>query len=155
MVRTQLDEVDLQILRLLQENGRVTNADVSRQIGLSPPSILQRIRKLEKTGVIERYQAILGRRAMGYGLMVIAHVSLKLHQDKPLDGFVAAVKNVPEVVECLNISGEYDFMLRILVSDMAAYEVLVREKLSAIPEVGRIQSSFVLGIGKEDRGLPV
>jgi Lrp/AsnC family leucine-responsive transcriptional regulator len=154
-LKANLDEVDVEILRLLQENGRMTNADVSRQIGLSPPSILQRIRKLEKSGVIERYQAILGRRELGYSLMVIAHVSLKLHQDKPLDGFVEAVCQVPEVVECLNVSGEFDFMLRILVSDMDAYESLIRERLSAIPEVGRIQSSFVLGIGKENRGVPV
>ena len=153
--REKLDEVDLKLLTLLQDDGRMTNADLARKVGLSPPSVLQRVRKLEDSGLVSKYTAILDADKMGYSLRVMAMVSLSLHQEKPIEGFQKAVKEIPEVLEVLHVSGDFDFLLKIFVRDMADYERLVREQLSAIPGVGKIQSSFVLGVNKDTTSLPL
>ncbi len=147
-VRGKLDETDIAILRLLQSDGRITNADLARKVQLSPPSILQRVRKLEEAGLVDRYVAILSAPRLGYHITVYAQVSLQLHQDKPIEAFRQAITTIPEVLECYHVSGEFDFLLKILVEDMNAYEALVREKLSTIKGVGKIQSCFVLGTSK-------
>ncbi len=154
-MRDKLDHVDSKILRLLQEDGRVTNADLAREIGLSPPSMLQRVRKLEQAGYVRQYTAILDHEALGYTIVVMAMISLALHQEKPIEKFQAAVLNIPEVLECLHVSGEHDFMLKIVAKDMHDYERIVREQLSTIKGVGRIQSNFVLGINKDTCSLPI
>lgn len=153
--RERLDDVDLKLLSLLQAQGRITNADLSRKVGLSPPSVLQRVRRLEESGLISRYTAILDPEALGYQLRVVAMVSLSLHQEQPIEGFRKAVMDVPEVLECLHVSGDFDFLLQIVVRDMAHYEKLVRERLSTISGVGKIQSSFVLGVTKDTTALPL
>ncbi len=153
--RDRLDEVDLEILRLLQRDGRITNADLARHVKLSPPSVLQRVRKLEQSGIISAYTAVLDSQLMGYQLLVVAMVSLALHQEQPIEGFRKAVADIPEVLECLHVSGDFDFLLKIVVKDMAAYERLVRESLSTIQGVGKIQSSFVLAVNKDTTALPV
>ena len=146
--KERLDQTDIEILRLLQEDGRITNADLARQVQLSPPSILQRVRKLEETGLIDKYVAILSARQLGYHITVFAQVSLQLHQEQPIEQFRTSILTIPEVMECYHVSGEFDFLLKILVEDMEAYEVLVREKLSTIKGVGKIQSCFVLATAK-------
>ena len=154
-MRDSFDEVDLSILRLLQANGRITNADLARRVGLSPPSVLQRVRKLEDQKLITGYTALLNREAMGFGLVVIAMVSLALHQEQAIDRFRKAAKSMPEVLECLHVSGDFDFLLKIVVKDMKAYEKFIREKLSAIKGVGKIQSCFVLAENKQTTELPI
>ena len=151
----RLDTVDLQLLKLLQEDGRITNADLARRVKLSPPSVLQRVRKLEESGLVSRYTAILDADKLGYRLCVMAMVSLALHQEKPIEGFRKAVVEIPEVVEVMHVSGDFDYLLKIIIRDMADYERLVREKISAIPGVGRIQSSFVLAVNKNSTALPI
>lgn len=146
--RQKLDDTDIEILRLLQKDGRITNADLARQVQLSPPSILQRVRKLEEGGFVDKYVALLSAAELGYLITVFAQVSLSLHQEQPIEQFRAAVLDIPEVMEVYHVSGEFDFLLKILVEDMSAYEVLVREKLSTIKGVGKIQSCFVLGTSK-------
>ncbi len=146
--RQKLDDTDIEILRLLQKDGRITNADLARQVQLSPPSILQRVRKLEEGGFVDKYVALLSASELGYLITVFAQVSLSLHQEQPIEQFRAAVLDIPEVMEVYHVSGEFDFLLKILVEDMNAYEVLVREKLSTIKGVGKIQSCFVLGTSK-------
>lgn len=154
-MKPTLDEKDLQILRLLQEDGRITNADLAKQIGLSPPSALQRVRRLEQSGFIDRYTAVLDPDLLGYGITVWAMISLTLHQDQPIEKFREGVLSIPEVVECYNISGEYDFLLKILVADIHAYEKLMREELSRIEGIRNLHSSFVLGVTKQTTSVPI
>lgn len=151
----QLGDVDLEILRLLQEDGRITNAELARRVGLSPPSVLQRVRKLEEKRLVRGYTALLDHKALGFNLVVMAMVSLALHQEQPIQRFRNAVTKFPEVLECMHVSGDFDFLLKIVVTDMAAYEVFVREQLSAIKGVGKIQSCFVLAMNKDTTALPI
>ncbi len=150
-----LDEIDVQILRTLQTDGRITNADLAEKVGLSPPSTLQRVRRLEKAGLIRGYAALLDPDRLGFKVTVFASVRLELHQDQPVERFRREVMSIPEVLECYNVSGEADFLLKIIVADIKAYEALVREKLSRIRGIGQIQSSFVLATTKHTTRLPV
>lgn len=154
-MKVRLDDIDYHILRLLQSNGRMTNADLAREVKLSPPSVLQRVRKLEEAGIIRGYVAMLDRECLGYHLNIYVLVGLAMHQEKPIDRFRHAMMGIDEVVECSHISGEFDFLLRIVVPDMRAYEALVREKLSRVECVSRIQSCFVLATTKDDHCLPI
>ena len=150
-----LDEVDTQLLNLLQEDGRITNAELAKRVGLSPPSVLQRVRALEQNGFIVGYTALLDPMKMGYNITVFASVSLSLHQDMSIERFRKAIQDIPEVQECYNVSGEYDFLLKILVVDMHAYELVVREKISRIRGIRQINSSFVFGVTKHTTAIPI
>jgi Lrp/AsnC family leucine-responsive transcriptional regulator len=154
-IRTRLDEVDAQILRILQRDGRTTNAELARRVGLSPPSVLQRVRKLEECGLIKGYMALIDQEKVGFKLQVIAMVSLALHQEQPIERFRQEVAEIEEVLECLHVSGDFDFLLKVVVPDMSSYEKLVREKLSSINGVGKIQSCFVLAVNKQTTRLPI
>ncbi len=154
-MKATLDEKDIQILKILQDDGRITNADLAKQIELSPPSALQRVRRLERAGFIRGYTALLDPEALGYGITVWAMMSLTLHQDQPIEKFREGIQQIPEVVECYNVSGEYDFLLKILVADIHAYERLMREKLSRIEGIRNLHSSFVLGVTKHTTHVPV
>lgn len=154
-VKSFLDETDAKILQLLQENGRITNADLAKAIQLSPPSALQRVRRLERAGYIKGYTALLDPEKLGYSITVWAMMSLTLHQDQPIETFRNRVMEIPEVVECYNVSGEFDFLLKVLVADIRAYESLMRETLSRIEGVRQLQSSFVLGVTKQTTHIPL
>lgn len=154
-MRDRFDEVDLHILRLLQDDGRMTNADLARTVGLSPPSVLQRVRKLEDLGVIRGYSTLLDQEKLGFGLTVFAQISLALHQEAPIERFRRAIQDIDEVLECYHVSGEFDFLLKIVVEDMKAYEALVRDKLSKIKGLGKIQSCFALATNKQVHRLPL
>lgn len=133
----------------------MTNADLARRIGLSPPSMLQRVRKLEEAGYIKQYVALLDAEKLGYPITVIAMVNLSLHQDSAIEQFRASIQEIPEVIECLHISGEHDFLLRIVAKSMHDYERLVSEHISKIKAVGRINSSFVLAENKRSATIPL
>lgn len=154
-MKTYLDDTDLDILRLLQLDGRMSNAELAKRIGLSPASTFQRVRNLESGGFIRRYVALLDHEKVGKRLTVLAMVELSLHQDQPIERFRRAVLQIPEVLECYNVSGEFDFVLKIVVPDMRSYEALVREKLSAIKGVGKVTSSFVLSTTKHTTAVPI
>lgn len=149
------DGIDQQILLLLMEDGRMTHTEIGKRIGLSPPSVLQRIKQMEASGAILGYKVVVSPEKLGFKLNVLTFISLELHQDQPIERFRESVAKIPEVLACFHISGDYDFLLRIIVKDMKGYEQLVREKLSRIRGVAKIQSSFVLGIAKEDSKLPI
>jgi len=153
-VKEKLDKSDRQILKLMQEDGRVSNADLARKVGLSPPSMLQRVRKLEKGGYIKGYFTQVDAEKMGFSLVVIAMISLSMHQDQPIDQFISGIAEVPEVLECYHVSGDFDFMLKIVAKDMHDYERILRERLASIKAVGKIHSCFVLSISKETNILP-
>ncbi|HTQ11212.1 MAG TPA: Lrp/AsnC family transcriptional regulator [Fimbriimonadaceae bacterium] len=150
-----MDEVDIQILRLLQQDGRITNADLSKRVDLSPPSVLQRVRALEKAGFIRGYTAILDPDRLGLKIMAFAQISLSLHQDMPIERFRRSIQDIDEVLECYHVSGEYDFLLKIVVKDMRAYEALIREKISRIRGIRQINSSFVFGVPKHSAAIPI
>ena len=150
----KLDEKDIQILAALQADGRIPNVDLAKKIELSPPSTLDRIRRLENLGIIRKYSAVLDSDKLGFKLMALTFISLSLHQEQPIERFRTAVKDMPEVLECLHISGEFDFLLKIVVKDMKAYELYVREKLTKIKGIAKIQTSFVLGVTKDTSELP-
>lgn len=154
-MRSFLDDIDEKILQILQENGRITNADLAKRIELSPPSALQRVRRLERAGYIVGYTALLDPEKLGYPITVWAMMSLTLHQDQPVEKFRESVMLIPEVVECYNVSGEFDFLMKILVADIGAYEALMREKLSRLEGVRQLKSSFVLGVTKHTTHIPI
>ncbi len=149
-----LDETDIRLLAILQTDGRITNADLAKRVGLSPPSVLQRVRALERAGLVKAYVALLDAEKLGLKTTVLAMISLSMHQDQPIERFRKAVMEIDEVVECYHVSGEYDFLLKILVKDIKGYELLIREKLSKIRGIHQIRSSFVLGTNKHTTKVP-
>jgi Lrp/AsnC family leucine-responsive transcriptional regulator len=140
----KLDNTDISILRVLQQNGRISNADLAERIGLSPSSCSRRLDILEKAGVISGYYAQISHKALDYKMMVIVHISLSGQFAKTLSEFEAAVKRVPNVLVCYLMSGEYDYILRIACKDLEDYERIHRDWLSALPHVVKIVSSFAL-----------
>ena len=140
----QLDAIDLSILRALQSDGRISNATLAEKVGLSPSACSRRLDILEKTGVIRGYHARISNVALGHSVTVIVHMSLSGQSETILSEFEAAVKRCPNVLVCYLMSGEYDYLLRIAAKDLADYERIHKEWLSAMPYVVRINSSFAL-----------
>jgi len=139
-----LDTIDLAILRALQANARITNAELAERIGLSPSACSRRLDILERSGVIGGYHARLSHKALDYKMIAIVHISLSGQFAKTLAEFEAAVKLCPNVLVCYLMSGEYDYILRIAAKDLADYERIHRDWLSALPHVVKINSSFAL-----------
>ena len=143
-----LDEVDAQLLSLLQSDGRITNAELAKRVNLSPPSVLQRVRALEKAGLIKTYTAILDADRLGLKITALTSINLSLHQDQPIERFRKAILDLPEVLECYHVSGDFDFLLKVIVRDMRSYESFIREKLSKIKGVNQVKTNVVLGTNK-------
>lgn len=141
---SDLDKMDVSILRALQQNGRMSNADLAAKVGLSPSACSRRLDHLEKSGIISGYHARLSNAALDYKMMVIVHISLSGQFAKTLAEFEAAVKKCPNVLVCYLMSGEYDYILRVAAKDLADYERIHRDWLSALPHVVKINSSFAL-----------
>ena len=154
-LKTHLDETDVQLLNLLQNDGRITNADLAKKVGLSPPSVLQRVRALEKAGLIRNYVALLEPERLGLRITALVMISLSLHQEQPIERFRRSIQEIPEIVECYHVSGDFDFLLKVLVRDMRAYEVFLREKLSKIKGIGKITTNFVLATNKQVTQIPL
>src|ERR1700721_659208 len=136
-MKTHLDEVDVQILSLLQKDGRMTNADLAKAVGLSPPSVLQRVRALGKAVLTRGYVALLGAERLGLRITAWVEITLDLHQDQPIERFRRSVQEIPEILECYNVSGDFDFLLKVIVRDMRSYESFIREKLAKIKGVNQ------------------
>ncbi len=154
-MKTHLDEKDVQILSLLQADGRMTNADLAKKVNLSPPSALQRVRALEKAGLIKGYVALLDPDRLGLKLTAIVMVRLSLHQERPIEQFRKSIHDIPEILECYHVSGEFDFLLKIVVKDIRAYEQLIREKITKIKGLQQLNTSFVMGIPKQTTAIPL
>jgi DNA-binding Lrp family transcriptional regulator len=148
-----LDEKDLAILRLLQENARITIKEISAKIHLSTTPVHERIKRMEDSGVIKQYATLVDHTKVKKGLMVICYVSLKQHSKNAGDKFIKTIRELNEVIECYNISGEFDFMLKVVCEDMNAYYDFHVNKLSQIENMGHVQSVFVMGIIKETHQL--
>lgn len=141
---TELDTIDLAMMRILQQEGRISNADLAARIGLSQSACSRRLANLENSGTISGYHARLSNKALDYKMMAIVHISLSGQFAKTLAEFEAAVKRCPNVLVCYLMSGEYDYILRVAAKDLADYERIHRDWLSALPHVVKINSSFAL-----------
>lgn len=157
--KPQLDKLDRSILRSLQANGRETYELIGEQVGLSPSAVLRRVKRLEENGVIDRYVALVKPQAVGLGLSAYLNVQLEKatenHKRNPMDLFRAAVQTWPEVVECAALSGDMDYLLRVVVTDMAHYSRFVMDTLLKHPSVQDCRTSFVLDHVKATTALPV
>ena len=154
-----LDKLDKAILRALQDNGRETYDVVGEQVGLSPSAVLRRVKRLEESGIIDRYVALVRPESVGLGLTAYINVRLEKHTEhhkrNPMDLFRASVQSWPEVVECVALTGEMDFLLRVVVEDMAHYSRFVMETLLKHPSVQDCKTSFVLDRVKATTAVPL
>lgn len=150
-----LDEIDRMILRILQGEGRISNADLARMINLSPPATHARLRRLEESGCIRRYVALLDPEKLGYDMICFVHVSLQLHQPEQVENFRAAVSEIPEMLECHHVTGDYDYLLKVAIRNRKDLERFVIERLTPIPGVARIQTSLALSEVKSSTALPI
>lgn len=144
-----LDEIDLSILRLLQQNARMTVKELADNVHLSPTPVHERVKRMERSGVIKQYVALLDAAKVGKSLMVICYVSLQQHNKDAGTKFIQAILGMDEVLECLTISGQFDFMLKVVAADMDAYYNFHVNKLSAMDNVANVQSAFVMGVIKQ------
>jgi Lrp/AsnC family transcriptional regulator, leucine-responsive regulatory protein len=148
-----LDEKDLQILRLLQGNARITIREISEEVHLSTTPVHERIRRLEESGIIKEYVTILDPAKVKKGLMVICYVSLRQHSKNAGAKFIKAINDLDEVIECLTISGQFDFMLKVVAESMDKYYDFHVNELSQLENVGNVQSVFVMGVVKQTHRL--
>ncbi len=150
-----LSGIDRKILRALQEDGRMTIQAIADRVGLSASPCLRRIRQMEEAGIITAYSATVDQKAVGLPVSVFISIKLERQRAAELDRFGAAVKSWPEVMECYLMTGQFDFLLRVVCADLGAYEAFLRDKLTQLEGVGSIESSFSLGQVKYSRVLPV
>ncbi len=150
-----LDETDLQILALLQKDASLTNKEISFQLHKSVAAVHERIRRLKQNGVIKRVVAILDRKKINKSLIAFSHVLLNDHTANTLNQFEEQVAKFPEVMECFQMTGTFDFILRIATSDMDAYHDFYRNKLATLPNISTVQSFFVLSETKSDTSYPL
>lgn len=150
-----LDAIDRRILQGLQEDGRLSNVDLAARIGLSPSPCLRRVRALEEAGAIRGYRATLDRESLGLGLTVFVGIKVARHNEEPATAFREAVRGLPQVVSCHLVSGEADFLLQVVVPDLAAYERFLLDTLLRLPWVADIRSNFAIQTVKGDSPLPL
>jgi Lrp/AsnC family leucine-responsive transcriptional regulator len=155
MARHTLDDIDRRILDALQADGRMTAQELAERAGLSPSPCARRVRMLEDAGVIKNYVAVVDQVAVGLPISVFASVKLERQREEELDRFAEAVLRWPEVVDCYLMTGQRDYLMRIVVPDLESYERFLKEKLTRLKGVGSIESSFALGQLKHANALPI
>lgn len=150
-----LDKTDLNILRILQENSRLTTKELAARVNLSPTPVFERLRRLDAGGYIKKYVAVLDAAKLNCGFVVFCSVKLRrLNRDIAAD-FVRVVRDIPEVTECYNISGDYDYLLKIHAPDMRYYQEFILNVLGTIDSLGSLMSTFVMDEVKHDYGIPI
>ena len=151
----KLDAIDRKILALLQEDGRLSLAALAEKVGLSPSPCLRRVRMMEKAGIIARYVAVLNQREIGLPVSVFISIKLESQRDEALTKFGRAIARWPEVLECYLMTGPRDYLLRVVVADLAAYEQFLKTKLTRLDGIASIESSFALEQVKYTNVLPL
>jgi Lrp/AsnC family transcriptional regulator, leucine-responsive regulatory protein len=151
----KLDEVDLRILEILQEDGKITNLDLAKRIGLTPAPTLARVKKLETSGYIKRYAALVDQTKLGMSVTAFVSVILESHKKITSMNFVKAIEAMPEVLECHHIAGDEDFLLKVVASSPADYEMFVLEKLTKVEGIEKVKTIFVLSSSKLETAIPV
>ena len=140
----ELDETDLLLLKILANNSKHTNKELAALVNLSPSPVFERMKRLESSGYIKKYIAILDAEKFNQGFIVFCNIKLKQHDKKIGHQFVADILNIDEVVECYNISGDYDFILKVYARDMKHYQDFVFNKLGSVESIGSAHSTFVM-----------
>lgn len=153
VLSVMLDDKDLAILRILQQNARATVREIAGQVKLSTTPVHERIRRLETQGVIRQYATLLNPNLVNKGLMVICYVSLRQHNKSAGSKFIKSIMDMPEIIACYNISGEFDFMLKVVAENMDDYYHFHVNKLSQAENIGQLQSVFVMGVIKDTHVL--
>ncbi len=144
-----LDTVDIKILELLQQNSNRTTKSIAEELGMTTSPIFERIKKLEKEGYIKGYVAVLDQKKIGLKQTVFMGITLQGHTRSYLEKFVTQINNFPEVIECHRVSGNFDYLLKLVVEDIEAYEHFIISKLTLLPYLGNVQSLITLSTGKE------
>jgi DNA-binding Lrp family transcriptional regulator len=151
----EYDEIDIQILVELQRDSRISNAELARRINLSPPATHARVRRLEESKTINRYVTILDRKKAEYDMLCFIRISLSLHDLDKVTGFHDAVQDIPEVLECHHVTGDYDYLLKVVAHNTEDLEKLVVKKITPIPGVARIHTNLVLKEVKNSTTIPL
>lgn len=153
--RHRLDARDFQIVRALQDDGRLSNLDLAQRVNLSPSPCLRRVRLLEESGVIRGYSADVDPRALGLNVTAFIRITLTRHDRDAVARFESRVRDIDEILDCHLLTGEADYLLRVMVPDLDAYEGFVRNRLHAIPGIASITTSLVYGTVKSSRVFPL
>lgn len=151
----RFDDIDVRILGLLQDNGRMTNVELAERVGLTAPPCLRRVRALEQQGAITGYHAALDPAALGYNLTVFAMVSLKSQAEADLRAFEQMIAEIPEVRECHMLNGEIDFILKIVAPDLQSFQHILTTRLTPAPNVEHVKTSLTIRTSKALPGVPV
>lgn len=155
MPKFSLNKIDLKILSHLQNNARLTNVELSEHIHLSQSPCLRRVRNMESSGIIKRYVALVDQNAVGLPVSVFVNVRLEKQIERALEKFEETVQDWSEVMECYLMTGDFDYLLRVVASDLAAYERFLMDKLTCVPGVASINSSFALKQVTYKTALPI
>jgi DNA-binding Lrp family transcriptional regulator len=150
-----LDEKDLALLQYLQQDARITNTELARRVDLSPPGLQRRIRKLEESGIIERYVTLVNREALGFDMLCFVQVTLQRHEPQANQGFKEAVQSMSEVMECHHITGEYDYLLKVAVRNRKHLEEFLLNSLTPVPGMDKLRTSLVLREVKTTTAVPL
>lgn len=155
MRRARLDKIDRKILKNLQEDGRMTNVDLAKIVGISAPPCLRRVRGLEETGYIKSYHARTNAQMLGYGVTIFAHVKLTSQAETDLVEFEKRISAWEQVRECYMLAGDVDFLLKIVARDWDQYQEFLTHTLTAAPNVTSVKSSLAIRPSKEEAGVPI
>jgi len=150
-----LDDTDKKILTLLQENSKINIKELAVKTGLTQTPVYERIKRLEKTGIIQKYVAVLNKEKVGYHVEVFCQVTLLVHSKELITKFETAINKMEEVIECFHVAGNYDYLLKIIVKDMKNYQNFLKNKLSVLASVRNVQSTFVMTSTKNNSILPL
>ncbi len=150
-----IDTIDLRILGILQNEGRITNAELAGRIGLTAGPAHTRVAKLEAAGFIHRYVALVNREALGLGVTAFVSVIVKEHDRKSSEVFNAAIQAIPQILECHHIAGDEDYLLKVVASNPTDYERVILDEIASIPIVQRVKTIFVLSTTKDETGIPL
>lgn len=148
-----IDNTDMKILRQLQENSNITTKELAQKVNLSPTPVFERVKQLEKKGFIKKYMAVLDTEKLNRGFVVFCNIKLKQHSKTYGQQFMKEIMSIDEITECYNISGEFDFMIKIYVQDMKDYQDFVLNRLGSIESIGSLQSTFVMAETKHTYGI--
>jgi DNA-binding Lrp family transcriptional regulator len=154
-MQINLDKIDLKILKILQENARITNLQLSSEIGLSPAPTLERVKKLEKSKLIEGYYTCVNEDALGIGIKAIIQITLTRQIENAISNFKKEIVKIPEIMECYQVTGNADYVMIVMLKDIRDFEALISQRLSKMEEIGQMQTMVVLSKIKNSKVLPL
>ena len=154
-ISLKLDKIDRKILDILQSNAKITNAQLSKEIGLSPAPTLERVKKLENSGIIKSYHAKLNTDKIGMSVSTFVYATLKGYNKQNIEVFIDAISKIEEIIECHHVTGSGDFVLKVIAQDISSYQKLMLEKVSDISVVDNLQSMVILSTFKDSKVLPI